>query len=300
VPYDSIVGHAGPIARLKALAQRERVAGAYLFAGPAGLGKRAVARAFFEGMGAEVQVLERAEDKREILMEQVRELLRTLSFRPRTVAPRGVLIDDAERLNLEGQNALLKTLEEPPERTTFVLVTASPALLLPTIVSRCHTVIFTPLSDADMRRILEPMRLDAETAEWIAALAQGSPGRAHQVAAEAEDLRARTKELFDGLAAGTFNQLVEHLSRVRDQEEARRRAREILELTILALREELRSRETDAPPRPAILPQALRLRLLPLEPEDLADRIRNLMDHARFIDANANVALTVEDALLRI
>jgi len=280
VPYDSIVGHAGPIARLKALTSRGRVAGAYLFAGPSGLGKRAVARAFFEELGAQVQVLERIEDKR--------------------AAPRGVIIDEAERLNLEGQNALLKTVEEPPERTTFVLVSASPALLLPTIVSRCHTVIFTPLSDEEMKRFLKPLKLDEETADWTAALAEGSPGRAKQLAEGVDDLRARAKELFDSLVAGSFNQLVEHISRVRDQEEARRRAREILELTIFALREELRSRETGAPPRPAILPQALRLRLLPLEPEDLADRIRGLMDHARYIDANANVALTVEDALLRI
>lgn len=300
MPYDSVVGHAGPIARLKALTSRGRVAGAYLFAGPSGLGKRAVARAFFEELGAQVQFLERIEDKREISIDQVRELLRSLSFRPGTRAPRGVVIDEAERLNLEGQNSLLKTLEEPPERTTFVLVSASPALLLPTIVSRCHTVIFTSLSDEEMKKFLAPMKLDEATAEWTAALAEGSPGRAQRIAAEAEELKARAAELFDRVARGELNPVIEHLSRVRDPEEARRRAREILELTILALREELRSRETGAPARPAILPQALRLRLLPLEPEDLADRIRGLMDHARFIDANANVALTVEDALLRI
>jgi hypothetical protein len=90
------------------------------------------------------------------------------------------------------------------------------------------------------------------------------------------------------------------VTRIRDTEESRRQAREVIDLAILALREELRSREMSTPPRAALLPEALRPRLAALDAEDLADRIRDLLDHLKWIDMNANVGLAVENALLRI
>src|SRR5262245_16249612 len=148
--FDRILGHKAALERLGALSHGERLAHAYVFAGPPGVGKRMVAEEFARGLDAELMPVERAEEKRDIAVEQVRELLRRLSFKSTGGRLRAVLVDDADRLNEEGQNALLKTLEEPPDRCLFILVTSSPALLLPTIVSRCHTVLFHPLSDREM------------------------------------------------------------------------------------------------------------------------------------------------------
>jgi DNA polymerase-3 subunit delta' len=88
------------------------------------------------------------------------------------------LIDEAEGLDATGQNALLKTLEEPPPRTWIVLCVTDRTRLLPTIRSRCHQVPFSPLGEAPMRRWLAdlpPSIPDAER-EWLLGFSEGSPG----------------------------------------------------------------------------------------------------------------------------
>ena len=93
------------------------------------------------------------------------------------------VVDEAELLdrsptNAPVQNALLKTLEEPPPRTVFILVTSSEDRLLPTIRSRCQRVAFTPLPDEAMRAWASTrgLGLDPEAADWYVAYADGSPG----------------------------------------------------------------------------------------------------------------------------
>ena len=306
--YEGIIGHAGPIARLKAVVAGGRVAGAYLFTGPEGLGKRKVAEAFARSLDAEVFPIGLPEGKQQIPISSFRGdddakedgLLKRLSYKTLGNTARLIIIDPADWLSEPAANCLLKSLEEPPERCVWVLIATSPDNLLETIRSRCHAVVFTPLADADMRKIVDPLKLDPATAEWVIALAAGSPGRAKLLAENAEELRANAKELFDNLAAGTLNPVIERLTRIRDTEESRRHAREVIDLAILALREELRARELGGQPRAALLPESLRPRLAPLDSEDLADRIRDLLDHLRWIDMNANVGLAVENALLRI
>ena len=90
------------------------------------------------------------------------------------------IVDEAELLNPTGQNALLKTLEEPTPGTYLVLVTASEHRLLPTIRSRCQRVAFGPLEDAAVGRWLGEQHgeLDEQTRRWVVGFAQGSLGRA--------------------------------------------------------------------------------------------------------------------------
>jgi DNA polymerase-3 subunit delta' len=90
------------------------------------------------------------------------------------------IIDEAELLQEEGQNALLKTLEEPPPGTYIVLVTTDERRLLPTIRSRCQRVGFGPLDDESMARWMDGagLDLDVQQREWIASYAAGSPGTA--------------------------------------------------------------------------------------------------------------------------
>ncbi len=306
--YEGIVGHAGPIARLKTVVASGRVAGGYLFTGPEGVGKRMAAEGFAKALDAEVFRIGVPEKKQQIPIEAFRGdkeshedgLLKKLSFKTLDRHARMVIIDPADWMSDAAQDCILKSLEEPPDRCVWVLIATNPDNLFETIRSRCHSVIFSALSDAEMRRIVDPLKLDAATAEWVIALAAGSPGRAKRLAEDAEELRGRAKELFDNLAAGSLNPVIERVTRIRDTEESRRQAREVIDLTILALREELRAREMGASPRAVLLPESLRPRLAALDSEDLADRIRELMDHLRWIDMNANVGLAVENALLRI
>jgi DNA polymerase III subunit delta' len=88
------------------------------------------------------------------------------------------IVDEAEYLDSHGQNAMLKTLEEPPPRTYFVLIAAQPEWLLPTVRSRCQRVGFQPLSKASMEAWFARSEVagDARTRAWLAEFAEGSPG----------------------------------------------------------------------------------------------------------------------------
>jgi DNA polymerase-3 subunit delta' len=101
-----------------------------------------------------------------------------LSSTPMLGPRRVVLIDAADDMNRNTANALLKSLEEPSGDTIFLLVSHSPGRLLPTIRSRCRTLRFSRLPDADVRRVLADAELPGEDADLLVQLAQGCPGRA--------------------------------------------------------------------------------------------------------------------------
>lgn len=117
---------------------------------------------------------------RNIKVDQIRALQRRLNVRP-SLAPRRVIIfDSADLLERNAANALLKSLEEPPADTIFLLIAHNPGRLLPTIRSRCLVLNFPALDDADMAlalRAARPQLPDAEIAALVR-LGQGAPGQA--------------------------------------------------------------------------------------------------------------------------
>jgi len=157
-------------AQLQRGLQRGRLAHAYLFAGPRGAGKEAMARA----LAATLNCLDREHDScgqclscrqiaadkhpdvywvkpesksRRIQIEQVREFERAVCLKASTARVKVGVIADADCMTESAQNAFLKTLEEPPPRTIIVLLTAEPQRLLPTIISRCLRVSFGRTSE---------------------------------------------------------------------------------------------------------------------------------------------------------
>jgi DNA polymerase-3 subunit delta' len=118
--------------------------------------------------------------KRNISVEQIREMQRRLVTRPTLGSRRVVVIDPADVLEKGAANALLKSLEEPPVGTFFLLVVHQPGRLLPTIRSRCQVLRFRPLDAEDMGRVLSlhAGEIDALTRESAIAVAGGSPGAA--------------------------------------------------------------------------------------------------------------------------
>jgi len=109
-----------------------------------------------------------------IKIAQVREALRIVPFQPVEAPCRVVVIDQAHLMNDEAANALLKTLEEPPARTRFILISSLPSSLLVTIRSRCQRLAFGRLSDADLAMLLARRGTDRTLAEAAIPLAQGS------------------------------------------------------------------------------------------------------------------------------
>src|SRR5262249_54911325 len=133
----------------------------------------------------------RAEGRSEVLIEQMRDLIARLGTRPSRSARRVAIIDDAEALGIPAQNALLKTLEEPPGHTIIFMVAESERALLDTVRSRLRLVRFAPLEVSDIEAIVaarggSDTGLDTARAGALARLARGSAGRALRLAGGAE------------------------------------------------------------------------------------------------------------------
>lgn len=223
--WENILGQREPKRRLRRLLETDRLPHALLFSGPEGVGKRRTAealaaallcsspaagqpcgtcescRAFSRGIHPDFFfVVPEAVGKgaRSIRIEAMRALGSALA-RPPELAPRQVaLIDDAQRMNEAAANSFLKTLEEPTGDVVFLLVTGMRAALLDTIVSRCLEIPFGPLALPELSEVLHRHGVEAEEAAALAALADGSAGRA--LALHAEGALRRREEAVSLLA----------------------------------------------------------------------------------------------------
>jgi DNA polymerase-3 subunit delta' len=117
-----------------------------------------------------------------IKIDQVRSVSRELRFAPLEGNRRVVIMDDAQAMNLEASNAMLKILEEPPEHTILILTASQTTDLLPTIVSRCQQIAFRPLPYEKIAGVLMDQRgLEREAATTLALATKGSLGNALSV-----------------------------------------------------------------------------------------------------------------------
>jgi DNA polymerase-3 subunit delta' len=161
-------------------------------------------RRIARGVHADVLVVEPG-DTGAIKVDQVRDAIERTAYRPFEGRRRVVIVDEADAVLVEAQNALLKTLEEPPPASMFVLVTARPDVLLPTVRSRCQRLRFGRLAPADIAAVLMRDHGYAEAdAHAAASASDGSIGLAleggSEAAAAARDAAAR---LLQGVAAST-------------------------------------------------------------------------------------------------
>jgi DNA polymerase-3 subunit delta' len=216
MPFRDIAGHEHLRILISRAALRGSLPPSLIFAGPAGVGKHAAAvalaqlvncqhptvidaagEAFTDACG-ECQACRRIArrmhadvlfvdpgDSGAIKIEQIRDAVERTAYRPFEGRRRVVIIDEADAIVPAAQDSLLKTLEEPPNATMFVLVTSAPELLLSTIRSRCQRLRFGRLAPGDVADILI-RRHDFEQADAhaAAALSDGSVGRALEGASE--------------------------------------------------------------------------------------------------------------------
>jgi DNA polymerase-3 subunit delta' len=134
-----------------------------------------------------------------IVIQQIRELNHHATYAPREGRRRVFIVDPADRMHAESQNALLKTLEEPGSRTVIVLVASRPHVLLPTVRSRCFQVGFGAMSPHVLARGLQDRGFEASEARARAALAEGRPGRA--ISLDLPALAARRDQTLAALEA---------------------------------------------------------------------------------------------------
>ena len=131
------------------------------------------------------------EGRASIPVEDIRELIRICSASSFEGGNRVALVFDAEALTPQAQNAFLKTLEEPPENTFFLLVTVHPESLLPTIISRCRTLRLKPWSDDYILDILREEGIPEKQAKETVLLAEGSIGKALQLVRDEDFWKCR-------------------------------------------------------------------------------------------------------------
>jgi DNA polymerase-3 subunit delta' len=226
---------------------------AYLFRGPRGSGKRAAARAFAAEVLAAASTDPEDARRRALLdpsphpdlvwlaptgaqhmVEEVRErVIRAAAYRPFEGGKRVFVVEAAEAMRDESQNALLKTLEEPPEFVHLILLSSDGEGLLETVASRCHTIEFAPLPAEVLERELAAEGASGDEAAAAARLAAGDLERARLLLGEqgrqlrADVERCITAALDGECATAPWKGLLDRAKTVGDDAEAA--AREALE-----------------------------------------------------------------------
>jgi DNA polymerase-3 subunit delta' len=228
MPFRDIVGHRHLLELVAAAAVRSSLPPSVIFAGPEGVGKRTSALALAQFLNclaprgndacgscasctriarlvhADVLLVEPG-DTGVIKVDQVRDVVDRTGYRPFEGRRRVVIIDDADAMLSEAQNALLKTLEEPPSSSMFVLVTSRPDELLPTVRSRCQRLRFGRLAPADIASLLVRAHgYSAADAHAAASAADGSVGQALEGGTETlVEARDTAAEVLRHVAAST-------------------------------------------------------------------------------------------------
>ncbi len=197
--YPWPIGHAGVVSRLERQLSGSTVPHAQLFVGPRGVGKRLFALTLAQrlldpqGKGGISDLIQLAPEGRlglypAAMLEEVRHQAQMTAL---SGSWKVYLLDDVERMSPAAANSLLKILEEPPAGTLFLLVSGRPHALLPTIVSRCHVVLFDPLNEQLVQQLLTQKGVSPAVAADVARRAQGSMERALRLARQHQDPTAQ-------------------------------------------------------------------------------------------------------------
>lgn len=139
-----------------------------------------------------------------ISVDQMREVERTVALAPYEGRSRIVIIDPADGMTAGAQNAFLKTLEEPPPHVVFVMVSAQPEKLLPTVLSRCQRIDFRLVPADAIEGALREREMDGEEARTLARLATGRPGWAFAMATEPALLEKRREGIGQARSLATM------------------------------------------------------------------------------------------------
>ena len=208
--FQKVVGHQEIITHLQNAISMNKVSHAYLFGGESGSGKKMMASLFAMTLQCEKHGVEpcmecpsckkaqsqnhpdiiyvKHEKPNTISIDEIREqLINDVMIKPYSSPYKIYIIDEAQKLTLQAQNALLKTIEEPPAYAVLVLITTNPEVFLPTILSRCIQLKLRPLKDSVVSDYLtEKMGVSDGQADIYAAFARGNLGKAIHLASSEE------------------------------------------------------------------------------------------------------------------
>jgi DNA polymerase-3 subunit delta' len=229
--WNRIIGHERQKEQLKRTIRSSNIPHAYLFAGINGIGKKLTAHSMAAALlckeplenttpcekcsscqkflsGTHPDLLEIEPENRMIKIDLIRNIKDQLKFAPLEAERRIVIIDQAEFMNTNAANAALKILEEPPPGNHFFIITATPSQLLPTIVSRCQKMEFSPLTINELQNyLISQCSYTKNQAAVASAIGEGSIERALSITPELTD--AVTQNLYTVLASPTIEGVLE-------------------------------------------------------------------------------------------
>jgi len=215
-----ITGQDMAIRLLRDTLEKDEIDGSYLFAGPDGVGKRSASIEFAKTINCErkgsdaceecascgkinslnhpdVFIIQKEKESSFIKIDKIRDIIYQASLKPYEARKKIFIITEAEDMNEESQNALLKILEEPRENQIFILTTSRVSGLLPTVISRCRLVKFNLLSQVQIQELLVKRHgFSEDEAVLFSHMALGSHGRAIAFK-DKDEIRERDRILND-------------------------------------------------------------------------------------------------------
>lgn len=238
--FKDILGHEGIIEHLQNAIAMNRVSHSYIFNGEDGLGKMMLAKAFAKALqceagestpcgqcrsciqadtGNQPDIIYLTHEKpASIGVDDVRtQLVDDIVIRPYSSRYKVYIIDEAEKLTTQAQNAILKTIEEPPAYAVIIFLTSNAGIFLPTILSRCVMLNLKPVkSQLIIEYLMKNCQVPEYQAELCAAFAQGRPGRAVKLAAspDFEDIKNDIIKLLKGIHNIELTELVAAIKQI--------------------------------------------------------------------------------------
>lgn len=216
--FSDVLGHEQTILYMKHAVQMNKVSHAYIISGEKGSGKKLLAGIFAQTLQCEKKgtepcmecrscrqavnmnqpdIIRLVRDKKSstIGVEEIRTQINgDILIRPYSSPYKIYIIEDAEKMSVQAQNALLKTIEEPPVYAVIFLLTANAGMLLPTIRSRCVMLDLKPVASAQVKEyLMQELQLPEYRANICTAFAQGNIGKAKRLA-----------------LSGDFSEMLEH------------------------------------------------------------------------------------------
>jgi len=285
-----VVGHKKQWEFLKKSADLHQFSHAFLFSGQEKLGKKKIALEWASLLlGKSVEnfhpdlILVEPQGKKEIQIEQIRELIWKLSLKPYSASSKIAIIDEAHTMNHHAQTCLLKTLEEPKGETILILISQAPEYLLPTIISRVETLKFYPVAEEEIKKYLLGQGAEEKTAEGIAEISLGRPGRALDFLSQPQKIKsfqAKTDKIKKISAAD----LALRFQYVKDLAEEPQDLKEDLDIWLGYFRNILLSKENNK-----------------YSASDLRNILKNIQTTEYLISTtNVNTKLALENLMLRI
>ena len=229
MPLRDIIGQSVAVRSLLGTLKSGRLGHAFLFIGPAGVGKRTSALAFAQAVncaapmddadacgvcpscrrverGVDIDARVYSPTRQGYRKEEAKEIRNDAHMTPNAGKRRFLILDDADAMGAEAANALLKVIEEPPEMSVFVLLTEKADRIMPTIKSRVLSVPFRPLTPAEAAAVAGE-RLSGGQVDYLFPIARGNMG---EILRLSED--RKLKELFEDVEAELFERLLKEAS----------------------------------------------------------------------------------------